>query len=294
MLESGQTTNEDDFDTGFADAIAGEKPAENLDPDPTPAAPVAPEPAAPVAPEPAAPVAPEPAAPVAPAAPVTPEPVAPEPAAARQIPPAAPTPAPVKSAPIDHAAPPAAEFPDPVLSAEDKALIETYEGEWPDVAAAHKKLVAHEMALVEAKFARALSAIVARVYGDMTPVVESYSAAEQTAFRKSVLDVHTDFDTILPSLKPWIDQQPGYLRAAMTRVYDEGTAEEVIDLARRYKEANGVKPQVPDPTPLEPKASPQASALMPVPGKRSVASTKGADPDDYDQAFAEAIQNLAK
>jgi hypothetical protein len=206
----------------------------------------------------------------------------------------------------DRDAAEAREIKDPVLSAEDAAQFESFRKEWPDVAKAVEKMSAHATAQLEAKFARSLVAIVEKVYGDIAPLAQSVSSVEGTSFRSSVLEKHSDYDTVFPKLEGWIAAQPPYLAQAYKRVYDEGNVQEVVDLVSRYKTSSGVQPQspttVPAPAastpaaPAAPAASPAtqaaAAALAPVTSKRSTPTKQGEDPNDFDGAFASAVADM--
>lgn len=77
------------------------------------------------------------------------------------------------------------------------------------------------------------------------------------------------------------------------RVYNEGNADEVIDLASRYKESNGIKPKASGPvttTEVQPTKPAAAADLAPVSSKRTAPVPKGVDANDYDSAFDEAAK----
>jgi hypothetical protein len=194
----------------------------------------------------------------------------------------------------------AAEIKDPVLTEEQTKKITDFEKEWPDVAAAVKVQMAHDRAQLETNFARALTAIVQKVYGDMAPMAEAATNSESSRFRGEVLKAHPDFDVVQPQLEPWIAKQPAYLTEAYRRVYNEGNAQEVNDLLTRFKAANGVgspasgtttptgKTTPEQPTEAQLAAKKAAAELAPTSGKRSIPAPSGLDPNDYDGAFAEA------
>jgi hypothetical protein len=197
----------------------------------------------------------------------------------------------------DRDAAEAREIKDPVLSAEDVAQFESFRKEWPDVAKAVEKMSAHATAQLEAKFARSLVAIVEKVYGDIAPLAQSVSSVEGTSFRSSVLEKHSDYDTVFPKLEGWIAAQPPYLAQAYKRVYDEGNVQEVVDLVSRYKTSSGVQPQSPTTVPAPAASTPAATqaaaaALAPVTSKRSTPTKQGEDPNDFDGAFASAVADM--
>ena len=158
----------------------------------------------------------------------------------------------------------------------------------------------HAVAAVEAKAARTIAKVVENIYADFTPLINSHLKAEATSFRGAVLKAHEDYDAVYPKLEGWIKTHPAYLQSGLLKAYNEGTAEEVIDLVSRYKQANGVKPQAAAPAAPEqgetkkPAAAVAAAALAPVDTKRTTPKPSGDDPNDYDSAFDEAAASLMR
>ena len=226
----------------------------------------------------------EPGAPAEPAKPAEPAPAAAP--AAEPAKPAEPSPAPVD---LEK------EFPDPVLSKEDSDEFAKFVKDWPDQAAIMEKREKYVVGLLEARFARTVASMTQKVYEDFTPFMQAAAASATKSFRAHVLEQHPDFDTIKPQLSGWIAKQPAYLRDAYTRVYNEGNAEEVADLATRFKEATGVKPQTPSPAaqPQSPANDRKADDLAPVSTKRAVPAPKGPDLNNFDDAFEEAAAAAA-
>lgn len=200
----------------------------------------------------------------------------------------------------------AREIKDPVLSAEDTTMFDSFRKDWPDVAKAVEKMVAHNAGMLEAKYARSLVAIVGKIYDDMGPLAQSIGTVEANSFRTVVLEKHSDYDTVFPQLEGWIGKQPPYLAQAYKRVYDEGNVQEVCDLVTRFKTESGVQPQQPGtsavtaPTtpaaasvkPVTPANQAAAAALAPVTTKRTTPTKTGEDPNDFDGAFASAVAEM--
>ena len=141
--------------------------------------------------------------------------------------------------------------------------------------------------------------MVENIYSDFTPLINSHLKSEATSFRGAVLKAHEDYDAVYPKLDGWIKAHPAYLQSGLLKAYNEGTAEEVIDLVSRYKQANGVKPQAAAPAAPEQgetkkPAAAAAAALAPVDTKRTTPKPSGDDPNDYDSAFDEAAASLMR
>ena len=229
----------------------------------------------------------------------------PAPAADDKPPPAADgKPAPAaddKPAPATDAGPSIDEqFPDPQFTEEEQKAIAEFEKNWDEISPVFNIKLKHAIAAVEAKAARTIAKVVENIYSDFTPLINSHLKSEATSFRGAVLKAHEDYDAVYPKLEGWIKTHPAYLQSGLLKAYNEGTAEEVIDLVSRYKQANGVKPQAAAPAAPEqgetkkPAAAVAAAALAPVDTKRTTPKPSGDDPNDYDSAFDEAAASLMR
>jgi len=200
----------------------------------------------------------------------------------------------------DKGTPPPAEpsideqFPDPQFTEDEQKTLTEFEKNWDEIAPALNIRLKNAVAAVEAKAARTIAKVVQNIYADFTPLINSHLKSEATSFRGEVLKAHDDYDAVYPKLGGWIKTHPAYLQSGLLKAYNEGTAEEVIDLVSRYKQANGVEPHAAAPAATEPKkpAAADAAALAPVDTKRTAPKPSGSDPDDYDSAFDEAAAGL--
>ena len=190
-----------------------------------------------------------------------------------------------------------ASIPDPVASEEYTAKIDAFKKDWPDIAEAVEMQSAHLQSQMEARVARLVSSVVQSIYADMSPIAKSYAKVETNTLRTTVLSAHADYDSVYPSLEPWIKSQPAYLQSGMLHAYNAGSASDVIDLVSRYKAATGSTPQVHEPAVETPavksgvKAAAKAAELTPVATKRTAPRPAGDDPNDFDGAFAEAAES---
>ena len=289
-----------EFDAAFAEAT-GEQPVA-LEP-------VVEEPAAAPVEEPAA--APQeevPAAAEEPTEPVEPAP-AEEPAAAVE---AAPAPQPV----IDtnalaealvqaqqKAAQPAAEPPkeDKEPSYEDylddsaKNAIKLLNEEWGEVATAVQPLIT---AHVQAALAKQEKQFLALVQQRLAPVESVVVQSQEQLYWQTIQAAHPDFREAAAAIPAWIEKQPALYRPALLQAYNQGTAEQVVELLTTYKQAIGTTGAAPaqpasSAAQVPPKAAPVSNAalaatLAPPAAQRSTMTTSR-DPNDYESAFAEAI-----
>lgn len=289
-----------EFDAAFAEAT-GEQPVA-LEP-------VVEEPAAAPVEEPAA--APQEEVPAAAEEPT--EPVEPAPA---EEPAAAVEPAPAPQPVIDtnalaealvqaqqKAAQPAAEPPkeDKEPSYEDylddsaKNAIKLLNEEWGEVATAVQPLIT---AHVQAALAKQEKQFLALVQQRLAPVESVVVQSQEQLYWQTIQAAHPDFREAAAAIPAWIEKQPALYRPALLQAYNQGTAEQVVELLTTYKQAIGTTGAAPaqpasSAAQVPPKAAPVSNAalaatLAPPAAQRSTMTTSR-DPNDYESAFAEAI-----
>jgi hypothetical protein len=101
---------------------------------------------------------------------------------------------------------------------------------------------------------------------------------------------HSDFEELRDSgqIKEWITTQPKYMQDAYTKAYQNGSAEEVIDLLTRFKTEKGIATKDKSSTTDE-----RVQSLSVVKNKQrgiQPATSKGiANKDDYSGAWNEAV-----
>ncbi len=180
----------------------------------------------------------------------------------------------------------------PQLSAEDLALVQQVEKDFPEVAKAqaivrraeYQQVVRHVFSEVE----RANAARDAQ----LAPFLE---LVQNLAERTHVGDLRTvvpDYDKVdAKALSAWVKTQPGYLQPAYDHVLTRGTTAEVKDVVDRFRAATGAT------TVVDPKVAAAAAAaetarkkvvaaLAPVQSGRTAAPA-GEAPKDFDNAFDE-------
>ena len=116
------------------------------------------------------------------------------------------------------------------------------------------------------------------------------------AFRKTILDVHPDYDTViapkLDDLQAFIQEQDSaVMKQQYQRIFDSGSAEEVNALVTDYKAKRGLNknPTTPDPTPDKKLDN---ALAVPTKGGGNPNLNKGkVDMDDFDAAYEEALQS---
>jgi hypothetical protein len=166
-------------------------------------------------------------------------------------------------------------------------VVKKYQTDWPDVAAG-------EALLRRAEYQQLVAYVfdqVKKTYDTLLDLASTSSSESQYA--KIVAKV-PDYDEVRDKTLAWVDTQPSYLKEAYTKVANEGSPADVVDLINRFKKETGYVSAAPA---AAPPAKPAAAAL-PEPAKRAAASlkvvnstrteqTEAVDPNDFDGAFAE-------
>ena len=183
---------------------------------------------------------------------------------------------------------------DDFLTAEQKAALAVFDSDWNDVAPVVRDLLA---ATIQAERANIRQEVMAEVGQTLAPVQQLAAKSQGDAFNSAVEAAHPDWREVAQKLPEWIESDP-LVRDRLMDVYQNGTAQEAINLISRFKQATGqpsaapVKPASPAPQ-VTPKAAPSKAALaatMAPPRAQRSATTAAKDPADFDAAFEEAAK----
>jgi len=312
-------TDDETFASAFTEAVGEDTPKA---PDPAaPAAPAVPaEPAAaaePVA-EPVA-VPEEPETPAEPAAEPVEEPEeAPEAkiarleaenAALRAPKPPAPSapPAPAETAPAGRETPPAGAAEAPAApqppaepawytpSDEEKTVLTDLEKNWPDIAQAQ------QVAIKQAVY-NAVQYTFNQIQKTYNPALQRFADLSDVISEQLALSAlrgeHADYDEVYDRVVQWVETLPGPFKAGAKLTMTQGTPEEVAELITEYKKSHpaatpavaaGTAPSVAGKTELS-AAAKQAASRLRVVGSKRTTPVAGADPNDFDAAWAEATR----
>lgn len=173
---------------------------------------------------------------------------------------------------------------------DERAVVEDYEKEWPDVARAEAIKRGREYKLLTQH-------IFSEVLNLLAPVYEGQRALlDRTQLADLQQSVENYDEQLVNDVAEWVKTQPAYLQPAYVHVMQQGTVEEVKDLVDRYRQATGgTTKETPAPTTkpvgteLPTPAKQAAARLAPVSTKRS-APVQAPSKDDFDGAFAEAAK----
>ena len=176
------------------------------------------------------------------------------------------------------------------LTEEEKQAITTYELDWPETV----KYVSLQIKAARAEIRKELVQEFAQA---MQPLQANYAQTAAEKHYNSIIEAHPDYDKVMyDGLVQWIGQQPRQLREAYTQIAAQGDTDDVVQMISQYKFANGLttteKHVVSSPQSRSvPVGTKQAvKSLAVVSSKRSVVPAVS-DPNDFDSAWQEAIQN---
>lgn len=189
------------------------------------------------------------------------------------------------------------------LSEEDKEALAEYEKDFDSVSKmeglkrerALKRLEDRILETLEAKTAEIQEKIVSRVQ----PIEESYKKSDEAAHFGTIRGSHPDFETHRDSgaILKWIETKPRYLRESMKATYEQGTAEDVVDLISDFKKENGLLETNEDDQShtdnlidMDKRKAEKKQNLTAVITKRGSVDAGQGRTDDFDSAYNEALK----
>lgn len=189
------------------------------------------------------------------------------------------------------------------LSEEDKEALAEYEKDFDSVSKmeglkrerALKRLEDRILETLEAKTAEIQEKIASRVQ----PIEESYKKSDEAAHFGTIRGSHPDFETHRDSgaILKWIETKPRYLRESMKATYEQGTAEDVVDLISDFKSENNLletdknnSPHTDNLIDMDKRKAEKKQNLTAVITKRGSVDTGQGRTDDFDSAYNEALK----
>lgn len=189
------------------------------------------------------------------------------------------------------------------LSKEDQEALAEYEKDFDSVSKmeglkrerALKKLEDRILEKIEARTAEIQDKIVSRVQ----PIEESYKKSDEAAHFSTIRGSHPDFETHRDSgaILKWIETKPRYLRESMKATYEQGTAEDVVDLISDFKTENNLleadknnQSRSDNLIDMEKKKAEKKQNLTAVITKRGSVDAGQGRADDFDSAYNEALK----
>jgi hypothetical protein len=198
------------------------------------------------------------------------------------------TPAPVVDAPR-------AATMDDFLDDKAKASIALFKSEWAEVEAPVNALINAALQAQAVNMQREFQQVMQQ---RLAPVESVAAQSQEAMYWQTVQAAHPDFQEAAAALPAWIQKQPAILRPTLERVYNGGTAVEVVELLSAYKQAIGSTGAAPvTPASSAAQVTPRVAAvdkavlaatLAPPAAQRSTKQTSR-DPNDVEGSFMEAF-----
>jgi hypothetical protein len=94
--------------------------------------------------------------------------------------------------------------------------------------------------LVEQGIAKTVEALEAKFDSAMKPLQETAKLSAEELHFKAIKEAHSDLEELLKgdAVDKWVEKQPAFVRGRYQEVLEKGTANEVIELVKAYKDAN--------------------------------------------------------
>ena len=187
------------------------------------------------------------------------------------------------------------------LSEQDAAAVKLLRDEWGEVASAVQPLIA---ASVKAALVNQEKHYNALLQQRLAPMESAAAKSQEQLYWQSIHAVHPDATQLAPKVGEWIVSLPENTlierttKQAFMQAYNSPRVDEAVELLTAYKQAIGTTGAAPaqpasSAAQVPPKAAPVSNAalaatLAPPAAQRSTMTTSR-DPNDYESAFAEAI-----
>jgi len=152
-----------------------------------------------------------------------------------------------------------------------------------------------------------VSSLTERFNKTISPIAETVQETALERHNRIITTAHSDFNDIVQSgeLQKWIEEQPAFIQPAMQRVYQQGYAQEVVDLITQYKKETGklntnTRENGADTTASDSqRPNGQAVRQKPAPAVRSKSSgphthTPKIEADDFEGAWKAALEGAAR
>lgn len=199
------------------------------------------------------------------------------------------------AAPAPVADAPRAATADDFLDDKAKASIALFKSEWAEVEAPVNALINAALQAQAVNMQREFQQVMQQ---RLAPVESVAAQSQEAMYWQTVQAAHPDFQEAAAALPAWIQKQPAILRPTLERVYNGGTAVEVVELLSAYKQAIGSTGAAPvTPASSAAQVTPRVAAvdkavlaatLAPPAAQRSTKQTSR-DPNDADGSFMEAF-----
>jgi hypothetical protein len=189
------------------------------------------------------------------------------------------------------------------LTDEQKAELSEYEKDFDSVSKmeglkrerALKKLEDRILERLEER----TTALQEKIDSRVQPIEETFKKTDEATHFKTIRESHSDFETHRDSgaILKWIETKPRYLRESMKATYEQGTAEDVVDLISDFKTENNLlesnqnnQSRSDNLIDMDKKKAEKKQNLTAVITKRGSVDAGQGRADDFDSAYNEALK----
>ncbi len=189
------------------------------------------------------------------------------------------------------------------LTDEQKAELSEYEKDFDSVSKmeglkrerALKKLEDRILERLEER----TTALQEKIDSRVQPIEETFKKTDEAAHFSTIRGSHPDFETHRDSgaILNWIETKPRYLRESMKATYEQGTAEDVVDLISDFKTENNLlesnqnnQSRSDNLIDMDKKKAEKKQNLTAVITKRGSVDAGQGRADDFDSAYNEALK----
>lgn len=168
----------------------------------------------------------------------------------------------------------------------DPAALEKFKTDFPEFIEPIKMLVAEVAGNGVSK-----EEIIEAVQPQLDDVKKDNKETKETVSASIILAAHNDARTIYEQglLPKWIATQPDYIKPTLQRVYDSGTAEELVKLISEFKRTTGYGKTTTDSKQTDEDKQKKLREQLTVESDGSGPPASEPDKDDYNAAAAEAF-----
>lgn len=184
-----------------------------------------------------------------------------------------------------------------VLTEEQRASLDAYDREFDIVSKMEGLKRDKALGELRKEFQEVLSSslkeITTQLTSQFSPALDLVQTFDEDSHFGYIRSVHPDLENYQEGtdgyndVVGWIETKPSYLRESMRLAFDKGTAEQVTELLRDYKEENNLTTAVSS-APSSPARAVKRAALTSVPTRRSAVNAGRGKAEDYESAWAEA------
>lgn len=185
-----------------------------------------------------------------------------------------------------------------LLTEEEKKQLAEYEKDFATVTNMEGLKRKVEITRLEKKFDKFIKDILEKVTehgAQIGPIAQRVVRDTEAEHFDTIKDKHNDFEKYRDdgSILGWINEKPAYMRPSLLEAYNNGTAQDVIDLVSDFKKEKNISTvattDTSKVTDLNSKKEERRQALADVSTRRAAVNSSQAISEDFESAFDEAL-----